>query len=110
MIAQAILLCALSPQPMAFAHADTRAAINAYHLMKSEEEKEKKSSDEKKLTRWIRKNNPDAEVFITPRGDAEKLKEYGWERVPITWNDKEIWVKRKPVSDQNKQRRILASA
>jgi hypothetical protein len=102
MIAELFLIAALSPRPMSVAHAGTRAAINAYHLMKS--------TDEEKLTRWIRKNNPDAEVFITPRGDAEKLKEHGWERLPFSWNNKEIWIKRKPKSDQTPNKRLIEAS
>jgi len=63
-----------------------------------------------RLKEWIRKNNPDAEVFIHPNPQEEKLKENGWERVPFTWRGNKIWIQRKPVSDQKKQRRIEASA
>lgn len=48
---------------------------------------------------WIRKNNPDAEVFIHPTPQEDKLKEDGWERFPVTWKGEKIWIKRKPKSD-----------
>lgn len=62
-----------------------------------------------RLKEWLRKNNPDAEVFITPEGQEEKLKQYGWERVPFRYRDQEIWIQRKPVTDHGKKL-ISASA
>jgi hypothetical protein len=83
----AILICALSLPAANFNH-----GIVSYHAMKSEEDQLKDA---------IRKRNPDIEdIFITPRGQSDKLKEYGWEKVPWTWKDLEIWVQRKPKSDQ----------
>jgi hypothetical protein len=65
----------------------TQPAIVSYQAAKSEQER---------LTDWLRKNNPGAEVFIHPEPQEEKLKEYGWERVPFTWRGNKIWIKRKP--------------
>lgn len=57
-------------------------------------------SEEEKLTEWLRKNNPDAEVFINERPQEDELKQNGWERVPINWRGKQIWIKRKPATDK----------
>lgn len=83
------LVCALCLPQAHF----TRPAIVSYQTAKSEEEQ---------LKDWLRKNNPDAEVFITPKGQADKLKEYGFEKVPFTWKGNEIWIQRKPKSDQKR--------
>lgn len=64
-------------------------------------------TEEQTLKDWLRKNNPEADVFITPHGQHDKLKEYGWERVPFNWRGQEIWIQRKPKSDQ---KRTLMSA
>lgn len=69
----------------------THPAIISYHAAKSEQER---------LEDFLHKNNPGADVFITPRGQADKLREYGWERVPFTWRKNEIWIQRKPKSDK----------
>lgn len=97
MIAEAFLICALSVPATNF----TRPAIISWIFMKSEEEQ---------LTDWLKKHNEIDDVFITPRGQQDKLKEYGWERVPFTIHDKEIWIQRKPKSDQKGQKMIGASA
>ena len=65
------------------------------------------TDEEGKLIGWIRKHSPGAEVFIHPKPQEEKLREAGWERVPFTWNGKQIWIKRKPRSDTKK---LLSSA
>lgn len=88
------LICAMSLPAASF----TRPAIVSYHAAKSEQER---------LEDFLRKDNPKADVFITPKGQSKKLKEYGWERVPFTWRGNEIWIQRKPVSDQ---RKMLESA
>jgi len=86
-------MCALSLPSESF----TRPAIVPYQMVKSEEEQLKY------FERWFKKKNPDIEdVFITPKGQSDKLKEYGWERVPFTIHDKEIWIQRKPRSDEKK--------
>lgn len=79
----------------------TRPAIIPYQAAKSEEEQ---------LTDWLRKNNPDAEVFIHEKPQERKLKEHGWERFPATWNGKQIWIKRKPIYDRKMQQWIEESA
>lgn len=90
MIAEAaFLVCALALPSTHF----TRPAIVSWYAIRSEEDK---------LKAWIRKNNPGADVFITPKGEADKLREHGWEKAPFTWKDKEIWIQRKPKSDQRK--------
>lgn len=93
MIAEAFLVCALSLPSPSF----TRPAIVSYQAAKSEEER---------LKDFIHKNDPDAEVFITPKGQEGKLKEHGFERLPFTWRGNEIWIQRKPRSDQ----KLLESA
>jgi hypothetical protein len=52
--------------------------------------------ERKKLIDWLRKSNPDAEVFIHPAPQEGKLKEAGWERVPFTWRGEKIWIRRGP--------------
>lgn len=71
------------------------------------------SSEREQLIDWLRKNNPEADVFISPKVDEGKLKEQGWERVPFRWKDNEIWIQRKPpdVDMKKKHRaRLLNSA
>lgn len=58
------------------------------------------SNEEEQLKNWLKKHDEIEDVFITPKGQADKLKEYGWERVPFTHNGNEIWIQRKPKSDQ----------
>lgn len=85
----AFLICALALPSSHF----TRPTIVTWHLAQS---------DEEKLVDWLRKNNPDAEVFIHPNPQEDKMKEIGWERVPFTWKGNQIWIKRKPTSDSKK--------
>lgn len=68
----------------------TRPAIVSYQAAKSEQER---------LEDWLKKNGAE-EVFIHPNPQVDKLKEHNWERVPFTWRGNQIWVKRKPKSDQ----------
>ena len=89
MIPEAFLTCALALPGVHF----TRPTITPYHASKNEEEQ---------LKDWLRKNNPDADIFITPKGQADKLKEHGWERVPFNWDGKEVWIQRKPRKDITK--------
>lgn len=93
MIATAFLICALAPRPMSIPSA---TAVRVYQMMRSEEDK---------LVDWIRKVHPDAEVFIHPDPQEGKLKDHGWERVPMTWKGKQIWIKRKP--DENVKHRAV---
>lgn len=90
MIAEAFLVCALAVPSLRF----TRPAIISWFAAKSEESK---------LIDWIKKNNPDSEVFINEKPQEEKLKEYGWERFPATYKGKQIWIRRKPISDKRIQ-------
>lgn len=53
-----------------------------------------------KLEKFIRKNNPDAEVFIHRTPPEELLRKNGWERVPILWRNNQIWIRRKEISDK----------
>jgi hypothetical protein len=84
------LACALALPSANF----TQPAVVSYQAAKSEQER---------LTDWLRKNNPGAEVFIHPEPQAGKLKDYGWEKVPFTWRGNQIWIKRKPKSDKKLQ-------
>lgn len=70
----------------------TRPAVVSWQAVKS---------DEEKIIAWIRKHN-EGEVFIHENPQEERLKNDGWERIPFTINGKQIWFKRKPVSDQKK--------
>lgn len=92
---EAILICALSLPGASF----TRPALVTYHQPAVTTYQMAKSEQER-LEKFIRKNNPGADVFITPKGQTDKLHEYGWERVPFTWRGNEIWIQRKPKSDQ----------
>lgn len=96
MINELFLVCALSLPATHF----TRPPIVHYFA---------ESNEEEKLKEWLRKHNEIDDVFITPRGSAEDLRRHGWERVPFTIHDKEIWIQRKPKSDA-KQRRMETSA
>lgn len=87
MIAEAFLICALAVPGTNY----TRPPIVSWHLIKSEEDR---------LRDWLRKNNPDADVFIHPEPAVDRLKEDGWEHVPFTWRGNQIWIKRKPWSDK----------
>lgn len=102
MIVQAIFLVAALAVRPAFVPVATPVAIRVYQMMKSEEER---------LRQFIDRYAPNAEVFIHPRPQKDKLKEAGFERVPWTWRGNEIWIQRKPKSDEPpKKRSIGASA
>jgi hypothetical protein len=95
MIPALFLSCALSLPSASF----TRPAIVSWQAVKSE------ADQLNDFERWFKKNNPDIEdVYITPKGQEDKLKEYGYERAPWVWKgvdrDLEIWIQRKPKSDQ----------
>lgn len=77
------LICAMSLPSLNH----TRPAITPWSMAKNEEDQ---------LKDFIRKNEPEAEVKITPRGNSKKWKEYGWEKIPWIWKDNEIWIKRHP--------------
>lgn len=89
MLIEAFLICALMLPSGSFTH----PAIVSYQTAKSEEER---------LRDWIHKNNPGAEVFIHPNPQTDKLKEAGYEKVPFSWRGNQIWIQRKPKSDQKK--------
>ena len=59
--------------------------------------------ERRQLEEWLRKNNPDAEIFIHPDPQVDKLEEAGFERVPFTWRGNKIWIRRKPHSDVYKK-------
>lgn len=84
---EVFLICAMALPASNF----TRPAIVSWHAAKSEEEQ---------LKDWLKKHDEIDDVFITPKGQRDKLKEYGWEQVPFTWKDNEIWIQRKPKTDQ----------
>lgn len=98
MIPEAFLICALAVP----ATHHTRPRIIPW--MMSEE------SEKKRIEDFIKKNNPDAEVFIHPEPQEELLKNHGWERVPFTWRGNKIWIKREPKRDQKHRRAIAESA
>lgn len=87
MIIEAFLICALSLPAVNFTH----PALISYHLVNKEEEQ---------LKDWLKKHHDIEEVFITPKGQANTLKENGWEQMPFSINDKEIWIQRRPKSDK----------
>jgi hypothetical protein len=84
MIASAFLLCAMALPASHF----TRPPMVHWQMAKSEEEQ---------LRDWIRENNPDAQVHISP---APPEDEHRWERAPMTWNGNGIWIKPKPKTEQ----------
>lgn len=57
-------------------------------------------TEQEKLIDWIKKNNQDAEVYIHPNPQEDKLEKQGWERVPFTHNGNKIWIRRKPQNDR----------
>lgn len=77
------LYCALAASPISFTKPDYRLTM----------------TESKRLEDWIKKYNPDVEVFIHPNPQRDKLKEYGWERIPLKYKDNEIWIQRKPARD-----------
>lgn len=81
------LICALSLPSVNFTH----PTLISYHLVDREEEQ---------LKDWLRKHQEIDDVFITPKGQADKLKEHGWEQLPFSINDKEVWIQRRPKSDK----------
>lgn len=87
MIPAAFLMCALSLNSPNFTH----QPILSWHVARSEEDA---------LADELRKNGDIEDVFITPKGDRERLRNYSWDRLPWTINGKEIWIQRKPKSDQ----------
>lgn len=91
------LICALSVPASHF----TRPPIVPWQLANSEEDR---------LRDWIKKNNPNAEIYIHPNPQEGKLKELGWERIPFTWNGKQIWIQRKPKNDPKMRECIKTSA
>lgn len=95
MIPEIFLTCALS---LPTVH-HSRPAIVSYQMAKSEEDR---------LIDWLRINNPDAEVFIHHEPQEDRLKNDHWERVPFSWNGKQIWIKRKPRTDY--KQRVETSA
>jgi hypothetical protein len=86
-VIEAFLICALALPAANY----TQPPIVSWQAAKSEEDR---------LKDWLKKNHDVEDVFITPRGQSDKLKEYGWERVPFKWKDLEIWIQRKPRSDR----------
>lgn len=81
------LICALSLPSTNF----TRPAIVSYHAA---------IRDEKDLMEDLKKHREIDDVFITPKGQADKLREHGWEQLPFSINDKEVWIQRRPKSDK----------
>ena len=81
----AFLLCALAlPSPY------FTFQIVPYHM----------DSEEERLKAWLRKNNPDATVYIDKNPQEDWLKREGFERVPINYKGKQIWIRREPKSDK----------
>jgi len=94
---EAILICAMSmPSPFF-----TMPQAAGHYVMHSEEDD---------IKAFIRKHHPEAEIFITPKGQTDKLREYGWERLPFMWRNMEIWIQRKPRSDSPIKKAIETSA
>lgn len=66
---------------------------------------------EAELEEQIKRHNPDIEeVFIHPFPQEDKLKEHFWIKLPFLWNDKQVWIKRKPVHDGPQKRALETSA
>ena len=107
MINEAFLICALSlPSLSARNHShfasigkDHGVVFNAGSNQKPPTELEI-AHEEAKLKSWIRKNNPDCEIYIHEKPQAELLREHGYEKVPLLWRGQQIWIRRKPTSDQ----------
>lgn len=93
MIAELFLTCALSLPSTNF----TRPPITPWQASKDQEDK---------LAEWLRKHAEIDDVFITPKGQRDKLKESGWEQVPFTIDDKEIWIQRKQKNDKKKMQAV----
>lgn len=92
---EAFIVCALAMPPSSF----TRPTIASYHAMNDEE-----------IAERIRQIYDVEEVFIHEHPQVDKLKEYGWEKFPAKWKDKEIWIKRRPATDGPKKRAMETSA
>ena len=66
----------------------------------------------KKMREFIHKIHPGAEIKIQDRQpkEGEIQNNVGWERLPFRWNDKDIYIKRAPVSDRRKFYEISRTA
>lgn len=54
------------------------------------------------LTDFINKVTPDAEIRIN--SENERPEGFGWEKLPFTWNDKDVYIRRPEVSDKYTKR------
>lgn len=87
MICELFLICAMSLPSPNFIH----PALVSYHAARSEED----------LLRDNLRKHPEIEdVFITPEGTENVLRKHGWSKAPFSINGKEVWIQRKPKSDQ----------
>lgn len=80
------LIVALALPPRHFQH----APILPYHI----------KSEEEDLIDIFKIGDEYEDVFIHENPQTEKLKENGWERFPVDYFNKQIWIKRKPRSDR----------
>lgn len=62
-----------------------------------------KAAELRKLRDFLQNQVPNAEFNITPH-DQELPKDQGWERTPLEWNHKQIWIKRPTVYDRRRRR------
>lgn len=57
-------------------------------------------TERERLEAFLRKNYPDANIFIHESPQREKLKEQGFFRVPFNYKWMEIWIQPKPKTDR----------
>lgn len=91
------LICALSAQP---------AGAQGYQINPGVEIQVIRTinghTDEEDIKKKIRRNGEIEDIYIHENPQADKMREHGWERLPFTWDNKQIWIKRTPKSDARK--------
>lgn len=98
MIAELFLVCALATPAANF----PRVHMVEHNYIHDELEQ---------LQEWIRQNNPGAEIHIVQGdGDSAILKKNGWERLPFSWRGCQVWIRRKPYTDEAPTRAVEESA
>lgn len=85
------LVCALA-LPGSFDH-----HVPAHHIVVDEitDENRKRIEQVRQLHEFIKKHYPGAEIWIGPIPPTIE-----YEKTPLLWRDKEVWIKRPPASDR----------
>jgi hypothetical protein len=97
LIELAFLICALALPSANF----NRPSIVSWHAVRNEEDA---------LRDGLRKHPEIDDVFITPEGTEDTLRDHGWSKAPFSINGKQVWIHRKPKSDQKYDQKLLEAA